>query len=1046
MSRTDARALCRTRVGARIGAALLAVLLLLLLAAAPAAAAPAPPSPSPVKIEGKLVDPEEALLEAVGLGGGRPMKKGEEERIRKILDTLSYRSSFTSAGGRVTIHVEPYRVVRKIYIKGNWPLFEEEILRRIRFRPGQRLPEGRELTLALDRQEDRMRSFLSREGYFDGSLQIRVKPTDVPHEVNLEVYVNKGRSYKVGDVAVEFVGHGAPTGSEASTLAGARVERPAPSSRPVAEAGTTTAAARSGPEAPGVATTTRAARGLRSMKEMAGEPTSISLDEIGRMFQQKIWFYKRVFNTVRFKEDVEALVQKFHDRGYPGVRIKENYTVDRTREASEAVRISLRIQQRKRIVVHTSGNSALKQAELQKVLTLNDEGNYDDYELAESGRRIHRLYQSQGYLQARVRFTRRVGPGADEVTFQIDEGPRFRVEEVLFAGNESIPADVLRKVIKTRTFPWLGWIGLGEGGYVTDLQVEQDVDRLVKHYREQGFPATRAVPEIAPDPALLGRPGALAAAALSGAVAASRKLWVRFTLFEGPRLTVEEVVIEGNSVLKKDVLLGQLELGRGRPFTENGLALDKARLVRIYSENGHPYATVRSLEEYNLQGTGVTVHLSVQEGPRVRFGHIFTRGNFHTRRSVILNDLRFKKGDDFDIRKLEDGERLMRKREIFNSVRVTPLGQRDQAEVISVLVEIEERYDDYGALEFAIGGSTDNLLFGSIAYTNRNLFGFGTSLTLKGEYGMKIQGGNLLYRDPRLFGSSLIFDAQGFLKSLLTTRLGQIFTFGGSLSLSRELYSKLTGQVRYEIRRVARKEVIYRPAGVDESPQIDLPDTTVAEGIGPVLVYDRRDSPLSPTRGFRLSGSIFWYYPYVLGTDHFLKINLNAQAFIPLPKEMTIAVSVRYDQGIPLGGAVLLPKAERFFAGGDTTIRGLEEDMAWTERIPVSVAPLSGATFFRLLPQGGNIRLLGNLEFQFPIWKESILFGLPLMGALFFDNGVVTNSFQGFSVRSFRQAAGAALRVVTPVGFTSIEYAFCLDPDLGDPKFGRVHFNFGYIF
>ncbi len=215
--------------------------------------------------------------------------------------------------------------------------------------------------------------------------------------------------------------------------------------------------------------------------------------------------------------------------------------------------------------------------------------------------------------------------------------------------------------------------------------------------------------------------------------------------------------------------------------------------------------------------------------------------------------------------------------------------------------------------------------------------------------------------------------------------------------------------------------------------------------MGRKVDYDRRDSKLSPNEGFKVSASTFLASVYLGGTDHFLKVNVGGQAYIPLPRHMTIAFNLSYDHGFPLGDT-LLPKVERYYAGGDTTIRGLEEDMAWVERVPVPAAPLGGAEMVRVYPQGGNIRVLSNLEFQFPIWEQSILFGFPLRGAVFFDNGVVTNSWQGFDWHSFRQAVGAALRLVTPVGFTSLEYAFCLDPHPWDSSDGRFHFNFGYIF
>lgn len=957
-----------------------------------AKAVAAPPTPR-VQIKGVLIDPEEKLRAAIDQKEGcKGLDPAARKRVAGTLDSLGYKVlGLDCSRGRLTLNVRPWRVIRKIYIKGNWPLFEEEILRRLRFRPGQRLPEGEAFERAKAREEERMKLYLSREGYFDGSLVIHPpRPTSTRHEVNLHVRVMKGRRYKVGEVVA------IPAG----------------------------------------------ASGRARRRERDEEPFAISRGEIAKVFRHKIWFYKMSFNTKRFNEDVEKLVKKFHKKGYPGVRVKKSFEVVKGRQPSEAVRIRLRIQQRKRIEIEYQGNVAISKKELNAVLTIYEAGAYDDYELAQSSRKIHRLYQSKGYLQARVSFTRKVGRRQDWIVFKINEGPRFRVKEVQFAGNRSIAAEELRKTVKTRPFPWLGYIGLGEGGYVTQMQLEQDVERLENLYRERGFPEVQVTGELSPDPRLLGRPGALAAAVGAG-TAGLGKLYVRFTIKENTRAAVERVHIDGNRVIDSETLLAQLALKPGRAFTTKALALDKARLAQIYGERGYPHAEVRSFEELNPTGTKVTVQLTVQENDPVRFGPVFIRGNFKTRTSVIMRDLDFKQGDLFDIRKIEQSEARLRKRQIFNVVRVQLLGIGTRRSEVPVLVQVEERYDDHGAIEFGVGGSTDNLIFGSLAYTNRNLLGFGTSVSLMGEVGMRIQSGKIHYRDPRLFGSTIIFDAQGYIRNQITERLGEVLTFGGTLSLTRELVPHLKGLVSYEIRRVKHKDELNRPAGVEEARQVDV--FTQTAGVGSALIYDRRDNPLNPSRGFRLQGSVLWATRYLGGTNDFIKFNASGQAFIPLPKEITIAFSVRYDHAIPLAGALQLPKVERYYAGGDTTIRGLEQDMAWTEVEETELMPLGG-TLYHVKPQGGNIRLLTNFEVQFPIWKESILFGLPLMGAVFFDNGMVTNSFEGFEMSDFRHGLGFAWRLVTPVGFFSVAFpTFLLDPGIGD-EIWRVHFNFGFVF
>ena len=72
----------------------------------------------------------------------------------------------------------------------------------------------------------------------------------------------------------------------------------------------------------------------------------------------------------------------------------------------------------------------------------------------------------------------------------------------------------------------------------------------------------------------------------------------------------------------------------------------------------------------------------------------------------------------------------------------------------------------------------------------------------------------------------------------------------------------------------------------------------------PAIVYDRRDNPLNPTRGYRLATSLLLASRYLGGWNDYLKLNVNGQGYLPLPKDMTIALSVRYDHAVPLGEVV----------------------------------------------------------------------------------------------------------------------------------------------
>ena len=132
----------------------------------------------------------------------------------------------------------------------------------------------------------------------------------------------------------------------------------------------------------------------------------------------------------------------------------------------------------------------------------------------------------------------------------------------------------------------------------------------------------------------------------------------------------------------------------------------------------------------------------------------------------------------------------------------------------------------------------------------------------------------------------------------------------------------------------------------------------------------------------------------------------------------------------------LLPDVERYFAGGDSTVRGFDEDRLATEVIATPLPPLGEVTQFVVLPAGGNIRGIHNFDAQVRL-TESV------GSAIYLDTGVVTNSLEDFRIRDLRHSVGMAVRWLLPIGKLSISWAIPLDPRRGDNPRGRLHFNFG---
>jgi outer membrane protein insertion porin family len=259
-------------------------------------------------------------------------------------------------------------------------------------------------------------------------------------------------------------------------------------------------------------------------------------------------------------------------------------------------------------------------------------------------------------------------------------------------------------------------------------------------------------------------------------------------------------------------------------------------------------------------------------------------------------------------------------------------------------------------------------------------------------------------------------------------------------------------QLRYDFRHRTRDIELVRPAGNSDDIE-KTPVVTRTSSFGPLIALDRRRdakkrlNPLLPDRGFRIEVRGAYGEDFLLGTARFIKLGMSGQHFIPLGSRFRISNGIRYDHGIPLGGDVALPEVERFFAGGDTTVRGFEQDRLAIEVVEEELSPYGGVTQFRVIPAGGNIRLIHNLDLQMRVWENSAIFGFPIASAIFLDTGIVTNSWRGFEVRDLRHSLGIALaRLIAPFGSFSIEYAIPLDPELGDNPRGRAHVNFGFLF
>jgi outer membrane protein insertion porin family len=312
------------------------------------------------------------------------------------------------------------------------------------------------------------------------------------------------------------------------------------------------------------------------------------------------------------------------------------------------------------------------------------------------------------------------------------------------------------------------------------------------------------------------------------------------------------------------------------------------------------------------------------------------------------------------------------------------------------------------------------------------------------------------FREPRVMGTA----ADAFLTATVEQQMRTSFNFARrafSAEAARRLTPYVSASGSYQIQRtelfdekIAETDKLL----VDRLfPQLRLSSFSFSS------VRDTRDDSLNPGAGHLVSGNAQLAARLIGSEVGFAKSFFTGQLFRTLPgtSQIVFAGSARLGlaSGFPRtvtridpatgqpvtgpGGEVIidslrdLPASERFFAGGDTTVRGFAIDQLGTR----ATIDKNG------YPIGGNALVIFNAELRIPVRG-----GLGLVG--FLDSGNVFARSSDIDLTQLRGAAGFGVRYRSPVGPIRIDLGFKLDrQDLvaGRPESAReLHISLGQAF
>jgi outer membrane protein insertion porin family len=658
------------------------------------------------------------------------------------------------------------------------------------------------------------------------------------------------------------------------------------------------------------------------------------------------------------------------------------------------------------------------------------------------------------------------GPKLVKVTFDINEGPKVKVRDIEFIGNDRVNDGSLKRRMKETKEHWfLSWI-TGRGTY-QETKFEEDAEKVEEFYRERGYIQARiGTPEIK--------------TIEDSKDGETRWVQLRIPVTEGHRYRIGQVSFDGNKVVDTKFLQPLFKLETGEYYSEKDVrkGFEKAREIYggfgYFEFTGYPDMQFLDPAEGPVEGPAeptVNITMRLQENEQYFVNRITFTGNTTTRDNVIRREMRLVEGGIFSTEALKYSVRRLNQLGYFQNLEQSP----DAVDVqktpntpnqVDVTLKLEEQ--NRNQLTFGAGVSQFEGFFGQLAFQTSNFLGRGESLTLSVQAGSRAENYQVAFTEPFLFDRNITGGVDVYKRSFQYINQFTQRSTGGNILFGFPVadFSRLFMTYSYEGTKVSDlneaffdPSCFFRETGCRDIDFTDLsqlgPDVlavlennpflrdslliaqsgerTISK-IVPSFVFNTVDNPIFPSTGRRLSLSTD--LAGLGGNTNFIKPRAEAVGFFRHTTRTSFGLRAQIDYIRPIAGTQILPIFERLFLGGEYSIRGFDIR---------SIGPRDPSTQLVL---GGNKSLLFNAEYLITIagpvrlvlfmdagqvrnlgqnfaWKEDIVEVVPPPGPLLFDPFTTTRLSVGErppvvtrvigQTAAFKMSEGAEVRFFMPV-------------------------------
>ena len=692
---------------------------------------------------------------------------------------------------------------------------------------------------------------------------------------------------------------------------------------------------------------------------------------------------------------------------------------------------------------------------------------------------LDEMMAEKGFTNAEIKHTVTAvagGPKLVNVTFTISEGPKLRIRNIDFIGNQAFGDGALARKMKENKAK-RGIISLFRGATYKEDKYEADAEMVSAFYREKGYVRAR-----------VGNPEVKTLE--NSKDGKTRWIQLRIPVTEGPRYRVGGFNFDGNTVVKSEALRPMFKVKEGEWYSEKYVRDGLKKAQEAYGAGGYmeftgypdlnpkndglPSATdgntpppapaaALAASDGSTNGNGtngsnatnvlrptVDVTMRLQEGKQYFVNRIAFIGNSTTRDNVIRREMRLVEGSVFNTESLKYSIRRLNQLGYFKNLegndkdmKVDKTAGRDNAVDVTLKVEEQNR----NQVTFGAGVSQYEGFFGQLSFQTANFLGRGESLTASAQAGSRSQNYQLSFTEPFLFDRNLTGGIDVFKRSLQYIGYYTQKSTGGNLTFGFPVqdFARMFINYSYESVGVADlNEALIDPSCVVSSSgcsTINVDDLsrispTALESlrrnpflfdsfligskgnrtiskVSPSYVFNTIDNPIFPANGKRATLAID--IGGLGGNTSYLKPTLEGIWYHPHTSRSSFGGRVQFQYIEPYRGTTNLPVFERLFLGGEYSVRGYDIR---------SIGPTVPNSQIVL---GGNKSLLFNGEYIITVAG-------PVRLVLFYDAGQVRDFGQKFGLKEdmTRQVFPAVPLLIDPFSVLAIG-------GLEDPNAPGVH-------